>query len=120
MLTLKLKNEEGHGEPITMQTFTELGDRFKERMAAKGLVEDDLPKECLTKSEQTLLLNVSLAYEKILLPDSYASGGEEATRKHFAKTLANDNLCSVDLEGVLTDPKWSFLFEGSSSVSVKV
>ena len=120
LLTLKLKNEEGHGEPITMQTFTELGDRFKERMAAKGLVEDDLPKECLTKSEQTLLLNVSLAYEKILLPDSYASGGEEATRKHFAKTLANDNLCSVDLERVLTDPKWSFLFEGSSSVSVKV
>jgi hypothetical protein len=107
-------------EPITMNTFTALGDRFKERMAAKGLSEDDLPKECLTDSEQTLLLNVSLAYEKILQPGSYAEGGEYAMRLDFAKKLANDNFCSVDLDSVLMNPKWKFLFEESSSFSVKV
>ena len=102
---------EGRGENITMATFNEWGDKFKERMTAKGLVEDDLPKECLTKSEQTLFLNVSLAYEKILRTDLYNSGGKEAAMEHFAKTLAKDDFCSVDLEGVLGNPKWAFLFE---------
>ena len=102
---------EGRGENITMATFNEWGDKFKERMTAKGLVEDDLPKECLTKSEQTLFLNVSLAYEKILRTDLYNSGGKEAAMEHFAKTLAKDEFCSVDLEGVLGNPKWAFLFE---------
>ena len=84
---------------------------------AKGLKEEDLPKECISTS----LLNVSLAYEKILLPESYASGGEEATRQHFSKTQAKDTFCSVDLDGVLTNPKWKILFEEeSSSVSVDV
>jgi len=104
------ENEAGHNQPITMKTFHDLGDRFKERMTAKGLVEDDLPKECLSKSEQALLLNVSLAYEKILLPESYASGGEEATRKHFARALAGDKFCSVDLEDLVNNPRWDFLF----------
>jgi len=80
-------------------------------MTAKGLLEDDLPKECLSNREQYLLLNVSLAYEKILLPESYASGGEEATRKHFASALAEDKFCSIDTEGVVNNPKWDFLFE---------
>ena len=113
-------NGEESSEPVTMKTFTALGDRFKERMTEKGLAEDDLPKECLTDLEQTLLLNVSLAYEKILQPGSYASEGGDATRQHFAKKLANSNFCSVDLDGVLMNPKWSFLFEDSSSFSVKV
>lgn len=103
------------GEKITMQAFSSVGERFKERMTAKGYSETDLPSECLTQSEQELLLNVSLAYEKILLPESFASGGEEATRAHFAKTSAEGKLCSVDLDGVLKDPKWSFLFNGDSS-----
>jgi len=109
---------DGRGQSIvTMDTFNELGDRFKERMTAKGLKEEDLPKECISTS----LLNVSLAYEKILLPESYASGGEEATRQHFSKTQAKDTFCSVDLDGVLTNPKWKILFEEeSSSVSVDV
>ena len=33
---------------------------------AKGFVEDDLPKECLTKE------GLTLAYKNILLPDTYA------------------------------------------------
>jgi hypothetical protein len=60
-----------------------------------------------------LLLNVSLAYENILLPDSYASGGREATWDHFARTLAAGQFCSVDINAVLVDPKWKFLFEKS-------
>ena len=101
-------------EPITMKALTDTADKFKERMAAKGMKEEDLPKECLTNSEQARLLNVSLAYEKVLLPESYASGGEEEMRQHFAETLANDKFCSVDIDEVSTNPKWHFLFEEQS------
>jgi len=102
---------EGSSKPIIMKYFNEMGEIFKKRMTARGMNEDDLPKECLSKSEQTLLLNVSLAYENILLPDSYTSGGEEAIRQHFGMMLAKDKFCSVDLDGVLSNSKWKFLFE---------
>jgi hypothetical protein len=64
-----------------------------------GFVEDDLPKECLTKEKLTLLLDIFFSrYEHILVPDSYATGGSEAIREHFAKTLAADGFCSVDIK----------------------
>lgn len=80
-------------------------------MEAKVFLEDDLPKEYLTEEELTLLPAVSLVYENILLPDSY--GGGDATREHFAKSLAVDKFCAVDINAVLTDPKWKCLFERS-------
>ena len=85
------------------------------RSSRLKVLSDDLPKECLSKSEQALLLNVSLAYEKILLPESYASGGEETTRKHFARALAGDKFCSVDVKDVVNNPRWDFLFEDAIS-----
>jgi hypothetical protein len=102
-------------DPLTMNTFVDKGENFRKQMEVKGFVEDDLPKECLTKEELTLLLDVSLAYEKILLPDTYATGGSEATREHFAKTVAANKFCSVDIKAVLMDPKWKFLFEKSET-----
>ena len=107
--------EDGKGpfDTLTMNTFSEVGEKFRKRMEAKGFLEDDLPKECLTEEELTLLLDVSLAYENILLPDSYATGGRDATKEHFAKTLAAAKFCSVDTKAVLADPKWKFLFEWS-------
>ena len=100
-----------HSKSNSIGGYRELGEQFKKQMAAKGLFEHGLPKECLTDTELTLLLNVSLAYEKILLPKSYASGGEQAAREHFAKTLKKGKFCSVDLERVRVSPKWQFLFE---------
>ena len=41
-------------------------EKLKERLLARGLNEDDLPRECLSSSEQDLLLRVSLEYENIL------------------------------------------------------
>jgi hypothetical protein len=108
------EDEKGSLDPLsTMDTFSKVGEEFRKQMEVKGLVEDDLPKECLTEEELTLLLDVSLAYETILLPDSYASGGREATREHFARTLAAGQFCSVDINAVLMEPKWKFLFEKS-------
>ena len=107
------ENKKGPLYPLTIETFSKVGEEFQKKMKAKGFVEDDLPKECLTEDELTLLLDVSLAYEHILLHDSYATGGSEATREHFAKTLAADQFCSVDINSVLMDPKWKFLFEKS-------
>ena len=100
-------------DPLTMNTFFEEGEKFRKQMEANGFVEDDLPKECLTEEELTLLLDVSLAYENILLPDTYATGGNDATREHFAQTLAANKFCSVDTKAVLMDPKWKFLLEKS-------
>jgi hypothetical protein len=109
------KDKKGSLDPLTMDMFSKVGEEFQKQMEARGFVEDDLPKECLTKKELTLLLDVSLAYEKILLPDTYASGGSEATREHFGKTLAADKFCSVDIQAVLMEPKWKFLLEKSRS-----
>ena len=109
------EGKKGSLDPLTMDMFSKVGEEFQKQMEAKGFVEDDLPKECLTKEELTLLLDVSLAYEKILLPDTYASGGSEATREHFGKTLAADKFCSVDIQAVLMEPKWKFLLEKSRS-----
>ena len=55
---------------------------------------------------------VSLAYEKVLLPDTYNSeGGEKATREHFAKMVAEGMFCSINADAVVADPKWDFLYE---------
>ena len=70
----------------------EVGDNYQDRL------EDNLPKECLSQAEKSMVLAVSLEYEKILLPDHYSSEGEEETRRHFDMLLANDAFCSVDLE----------------------
>ncbi len=103
------------GTKPTMETFYALAEIFKTRMAAKGKREDDLPKECLTSSERSLLLNVSLAYEKILLPESYAIEGGLATEKHFEKKLEKGNFCSVDLDEILVDQNWHFLFDNEET-----
>jgi len=118
-MDVNILGEDGKGpfDALTMNTFSEVGEKFRKRMEAKGFFEDDLPKECLTEEELTLLLDLSLAFENILLPDSYATGGRDATKEHFAKSLAAAKFCSVDTKGVLADPKWKFLFERSGEVA---
>jgi len=101
-----LRNNEDQNDK---ELFQKTAEKFKERMTSRGLVEDDLPKECLSKSEQQKLLRVSLAYEKILLPETYEAG-EVETKEHFAKLSTKNRFCSVDLN-IVNDPKWSFLFE---------
>jgi hypothetical protein len=76
--------------------------------------------EKLHYAEQTLLLNVSLAYENILLPTGYNSGGEEALKEHFAKTQAKGMFCSVDLKAVANAKEWKFLFEHDSNGIVRL
>ena len=102
---------------VTMKTFNKIGDRFNELMMSKGLTEHDLPRECLSNVEKSLLLRVSLEYERILLPDSFASGGEDATSQHFAEMSAADTFCSVDIDEVVANPKWTFLIDELSPTS---
>ena len=109
-LLLNMDEFEG-GVNISKDTFLKWGDALNKRMVATGFTEDDLPKECLTKSEENLLLDVSLAYEHILKAEVYYSGGREKTSEHFKKILGNGGFCSVDTEAVLKNPKWAFLFE---------
>merc|ERR1712232_75469 len=94
----------------TKEAFQIEADEIKERMSAMGFNEGDLPKECLTEAEKEKLLSVSLAYERILLPKTYALGGEKKIKQQFADFSMNNLFCSVDLN-IIDDPKWAFLFQ---------
>ncbi|KAL7516426.1 hypothetical protein ACHAWX_001984 [Stephanocyclus meneghinianus] len=68
----------------------------------------NLPIECLYEFEVDRLLEVSLAYEKRLLPEFYeSSNGKAALIHEFGKW----RFCSVDTAKVLGDSKWDFLFK---------
>ena len=82
-----------------------------DRMEEKALTKDDLPMECLSQREQSLLLNVSLAYEKLLLPQSYSNGGKQIIQSDFSNAQAKKKFCSVDTNVVLSSIEWKFLFE---------
>ncbi|KAL3916503.1 MAG: hypothetical protein SGILL_005147 [Bacillariaceae sp.] len=69
---------------------------------------DDLPVECLEDFEMQRLLQVSLAYERDLLPEFFASSnGESILRSDFARRT----FCSIDAAEALHHPVWAFLFE---------
>jgi len=71
----------------------------------------DLPVECLYQFEIDRLLQVSLAYEKALLPDFFSSSkGADDLKDEFARW----RFCSVDTALVLSDSRWGFLFEAAS------
>jgi len=97
------------GSSHTKKEFQGEADVIKDRMSAMGFNEGDLPKECLTEAEKEKLLSVSLAYERILLPKTYALGGAQKIKQQFAEFSMNNLFCSVDLN-VLDDPKFAFLF----------
>jgi hypothetical protein len=71
----------------------------------------ELPVECLYSFEVGRLLEVSLAYEKSLLPIFYdsMSGATDLVRRFH-----NWQFCSVDTDKVLSDAQWNFLFDFTS------
>ena len=85
-----------------------IANELKEKLALGGLSENDLPKECLTTAEISLLLKVSLEFKRALLPNP---SGEEI-RHQFAELLARDAFCSVSLNRMIYSRSWQFLFEG--------
>lgn len=96
----------------SMKSFYKLADIYEEKMTARGLVEDDIPEECLSRAEMSMLHMVSLEYERILLPSHRdSSQGEENMRQHFAALVASGAFCSVDLDKMVHSMKWQFLFE---------
>jgi len=101
------------------ERFYTLGKNYKNKIDRRGLVEDTLPKECLSEAEKNMLLMVSLEYERIMLPDFHSSGGGEKMREHFGTLVANGAFCSVDLDKLLDSPEWHFLFEAEDEISIK-
>jgi len=67
----------------------------------------DLPIECLYPFEVDLLRDVSLSYEKLLMPNFFDDGAD--LRDDFKKW----RFCSVDTDGLLSDPEWDFLFHST-------
>lgn len=73
----------------------------------------DLPIECLYNFEVNRLLEVSLAYEKSLLPAFYeSSNGAAGLIREFSRF----HFCSVDAEKVINDARWDFLFDFTSTL----
>ena len=105
-------------QPITVKSFGDMADRIKKRLLAKGMNEEDLPRECLSASEQNLLLDFSLAVEKLLLPDDYASGGGDDLRKDFEKARTKNKFCSVDIDKIMRNSQWQFLFDEQQSLFI--
>jgi len=98
-------------ELTSMERIHEFAYRYEQKMAQRGLSEDDLPTECLSQAEMGILLKVSMEYERMLLPQHHSLGGEEEMRERFAKLIASDTFCSVDLEMMLESLKWQFVLE---------
>ena len=74
-----------------------------------------LPLECLYQFEIDRLLEVSLAYEKALLPGFFASSkGADNLEDEYSKW----RFCSVDTAVILEEPKWNFLFEDALNFTI--
>ena len=87
---------------------------IKEALEEKRLTIEDLPFECLYDFESRRLLQVSLAYEKSMLPMFYESvNGEEDMKEKFK----NWRFCSVDTKEILQRSEWNNLFEGAEKLS---
>ena len=54
------------------EKFYNLGDSFKEKMDGRGLLEKDLPKDCLNQAEMSMLLKASLEYEQIMVSEYHS------------------------------------------------
>lgn len=81
----------------------------------EDVLVENLPIECLYNYEKRRLLEASLAYEKSLLPEFYASPlGAQNLRQEFGRR----SFCSVDTEAILSEERWSFLFEDASNFVV--
>jgi hypothetical protein len=80
----------------------------QQAMEDKDMTVEDLPFECLYDFEGRRLLQVSLEYEKSMLPKFFESvGGEEDMKKKFKHW----RFCSVDTKEIIKSSSWSFLFD---------
>jgi len=104
------ETKDGADSLASEKLFDDLATTFKQRMKNRGLSEKDLPKECLSDREMSLFLDVSLAYEKIMLLEYYDDVGEELMRKDFAMRQRMGEFCSIDVKETMNSDEWSFLF----------
>ena len=80
----------------------------QQAMEDKDMTVEDLPFECLYDFEGRRLLQVSLEYEKSMLPKFFESvEGEEDMKKKFKHW----RFCSVDTKEIIESSSWSFLFD---------
>ncbi|KAL3914578.1 MAG: hypothetical protein SGARI_000049 [Bacillariaceae sp.] len=70
-------------------------------MDKNGMTIDDLPVECLEEYELDLLQDVSLAFEKLLMPQKYKNGGSRELVKQFSAFKQQDRFCSLDVAAIL-------------------
>lgn len=80
----------------------EFRQRFMAYHKQLGLSADDFPLVCPSNDELEELLDLSLAFEKKLLPDFYSRAGEEAKhRAAFWKKVKAKDFCHVNVDRVL-------------------
>jgi hypothetical protein len=92
--------------PVLYQILSRSAIQFA--LEEKDIPITNLPLECLYQFEIDHLLEVSLAYEKALLPDFFGSSkGVDDLEYQFAKW----RFWSVDTATILREKRRSFLFE---------
>jgi hypothetical protein len=70
-------------------------------MDVNGLVIKDLPMQCLEEFELDLLQDVSLAFEKLLMPHKYKNGGARELIKEFSAFTKQNHFCSLNIAAVM-------------------
>ena len=85
-------------------------DMIAQSLEDKDLGISDLPIECLYPFESKLLLQVSLEYEKDLVPEFFSSNGSNGLEREFKKW----KFCSVDTLEIFRDKQWDFLFDNEA------
>jgi hypothetical protein len=100
ILDQEIDDNEADLPPLDSASLQYWADVVRSNMEKNSLSVTDLPKNCLTESELDLLQDVSLAFEKVLLPNKYNNGGAQELVQQMAVFNKEDIFCSIDVEAL--------------------
>ena len=90
--------------------------RFNEKKLNQTIL--DLPRMCFSPAQKDWLLNISLEFEKELLPNWYESrNGKIAHQQKFENFVQQGKFCSLDVRTVLKMPVWSHFLKERLTVT---
>ena len=78
----------------------------------------DFPRTCIPKEKLRDLLDKSMAFEELLVPDFY----EKETKPHLAELeqefydKANTNWCSFQLDRILNEEEYKYVWDGLNDI----
>lgn len=79
-----------------------------ERYQVENLNRDitDLPVVCMSSDQTNLMLNISLQMEKRIMPEWFASGGEQKHHDAFDQYVRDGRFCNINVDSVVNHIEW--------------